>query len=258
MGTLIGSVTRFIAATAIATSAMWAAPAIAQDMPPQELPTYARPGANTNAPAEIIHGRIASVNGAFRIVVADDRGFNDDVALGHGTIIYPTGLTLVAGMTVTVHGYNAGNSFAAQEIDTDYQYNGPAPQAVYYGNDYWYPGFAYGYGPAFSLGFLGGFGTSLLVSQPFFFVNHFHGRPIIVIQQPPVGSRPMRQILSTRPGTVTPPGTAQRSLLQERGEPAVTRTAPVMRAAAPPAQSAPRTQSAPTQTRSETSSGRRR
>jgi hypothetical protein len=249
MGRLIRSVTRFMAATAIATGAMWAVPALAQDMPPQELPTYARPVANANAPAEIIHGRIASVNGAFRIVVADDRGFNDDVALGHGTIIYPTGLTLAVGMTVTIHGYNAGNSFAAQEVDTDYQYSGPAPQAVYYGNDYWYPGFAYGYGPAFSLGFIGGFGTSFLVSQPFFFVNHFHGRPIIVIQQPPAGVRPMRQILSTRSATVTPPGSAQRNLLQERGAPA--------RTAAPPAQAAPRTQSAP-ETRSDTSSGRRR
>jgi hypothetical protein len=226
---------------------MWAVPALAQDMPAQELPTYARPVANTNAPAEIIHGRIASVNGAFRIVIADDRGFNDDVALGHGTIIYPTGLTLAPGMIVTIHGYNAGNSFAAQEIDTDYQYTGPAPQAVYYGPDYWYPGFAYGYGPAFSLGFLGGFGTSVLVSQPFFFVNHFRGRPIIVIQpQPPVGTRPMRQILSTRPATTTPPGSAPRNTQ-------VTRTA-----APPPAQSAQRTQSEQTQTRSETSSGRRR
>jgi hypothetical protein len=39
------------------------------------------------------------------------------------------------------------------EIDTPYQYSGPAPVAVYYGPGAWYPGYAAGWGPSFSLVF---------------------------------------------------------------------------------------------------------
>jgi hypothetical protein len=59
--------------------------------------------------------------------------------------------------------------FDAIEIDTPYSYDGPPPDPVYYGPGYWYPGFAYGYGPAFSLGW--GFGSVVVVQRP------FYGRP---------------------------------------------------------------------------------
>lgn len=218
MGTNVRHATHLTLAIAVIASAIWAAPLGAQ-----EMPSYARPAASAAAAAEIIHGRIVSVNGAWRIVVADDRGYNDDVALAQGTIINPTGLTLAPGMTVTIHGYNAGSSFAAIEIDTDYNYNGSAPMAAYYGPDYWYPGYAYGYGPAFSLGFAGGIGTSILIEQPFFFAHHFHGRPIVIVPPPATFTRPTRHILATASGV------ANRSMRQQLTAAPVTRSAPATR-----------------------------
>jgi len=248
MGTNVRHATHLTLAIAIIVSAIWAAPLGAQ-----EMPSYARPATSAAAATEIIHGRIASVNGAWRIVVADDRGYNDDVALAQGTIINPTGLTLAPGMTVTIRGYNAGSSFAAIEIDTDYNYNGPAPMAAYYGPDYWYPGYAYGYGPAFSLGFAGGIGTSILIEQPFFFAHHFHGRPIVIVP-PATFARPTRHILATQPAApVSEPasGYANRSMRQQLPAAPISRSAaapptPVTRSAPPPA------------TRTDTSSSRRR
>jgi hypothetical protein len=103
-----------------------------------------------------IHGRIASVDSQFHITVHDDNGYDDSVQLHHGTIINPTGLTLTAGMSVTIIGYNAGSTFDANEIDTPYTYAGPFPAPYYYGPGWWYPGFPYGYGPAFGLVIVGG------------------------------------------------------------------------------------------------------
>ena len=116
----------------------------------QALPSYAVRS------DEVIAGRIVSVNGAFTLSVRDDRGFVDRVELHQGTIINPIGLRLSAGMAVTIHGYNGGKVFNAIEIDTPYVYAGPRPVPVYYGAGYWYPGFAYGYGPSFALGFVAG------------------------------------------------------------------------------------------------------
>ena len=132
----------------------------------QDIPSYAQPSRD-----ESIQGRIASVNGTFNISVRDDRGFVDNVELHQGTIINPTGLTLEAGMSVTVLGVSNGGEFDANEIDTPYNYDGPLPVPVYIGPGWWYPGFAYGYGPSFGLSLFfgnGGFG----------FEHHrFYGRP---------------------------------------------------------------------------------
>lgn len=120
-------------------------------------PMQAAADAPSYATAEqTIHGRIASIDGQFSITVRDDNGYLDNVGLHHGTIINPTGLTLTPGMSVTILGYNGGSVFVANEIDTPYTYAGPYPAPVYYGPGYWYPGFAYGYGPSFSLFIVGG------------------------------------------------------------------------------------------------------
>jgi hypothetical protein len=113
------------------------------------LPSYA-------SAEQTIRGRIASVNGTWNITVNDDNGYQDSIGLHHGTIINPTGLTLEPGMNVTIIGYNAGNVFEANEIDTPYNYDGPRPTVVYYGPGWWYPGFAYGYGPSYSLTIIAG------------------------------------------------------------------------------------------------------
>jgi hypothetical protein len=132
----------------------------------QDVPSYAQPNRD-----ESIHGRIASVNGTFNISVRDDRGFIDNVELHQGTIINPTGLTLAPGMTVTIEGYGNGGAFAANEIDTPYNYDGPVPVPYYYGPGWWYPGYAYGYGPSF--------GLTLVFGGGGWYYNHgpFYGRP---------------------------------------------------------------------------------
>jgi hypothetical protein len=150
--------------------------AAAQDEPaagvPPDVPSYARPADATAD--ETIRGRIRSVDGAFTITVADDRGFVDTVQLHPGTIINPTGLSLSPGMSVTILGFNGGAVFNANEIDTPYTYDGPLPEPVYYGPGYWCPGFAYGYGPAFNLAIVfggGGYGPWSYEQRP------FYGRP---------------------------------------------------------------------------------
>ena len=132
----------------------------------QDIPTYAQPGRD-----ESIQGRIASVNGTFNISVRDDRGFVDNVELHQGTIINPTGLTLEAGMSVTIIGVGNGGEFDANEIDTPYHYDGPLPTPVYIGPGWWYPGFAYGYGPSFGLSLYFGNGGWGFSHRP------FYGRP---------------------------------------------------------------------------------
>jgi hypothetical protein len=103
-----------------------------------------------------IQGPVNSIDGTWNITVADANGYADNVALHQGTIINPTGLTLEPGMSVTIDGYADGPNFDAMEIDTPYQYSGPAPVAVYYGPGSWYPGYAAGWGPSFSLVFNAG------------------------------------------------------------------------------------------------------
>ncbi len=150
-----------VLAATLAT-AVFALPAIAKA---QSAPSYADPGYGNNG-EETIHGRVYTIDGTFDIRVSDDRGFVDHVHLHQGTIINPTGLTLAPGMDVTVLGYNAGSVLEANEIDTPYSYDGPAPVPVYYGPGWWYPGYDYGYGPSFSLGLVFGNGGWYYAHQP--------------------------------------------------------------------------------------------
>ncbi|MDB5092332.1 MAG: hypothetical protein JWO85_433 [Candidatus Eremiobacteraeota bacterium] len=145
----------------------------------QDLPSYARPPAGSYD--QTIRGRIQSIDGTFRLTVLDERGFVDAVQLHQGTVINPTGLTLAPGMSVTITGYNAGSSFDANEIDAPYTYTGSYPLPAYYGPGWWYPGFGYGYGPAFSLGLVFGNGGYYYVHRPFygrpFYGSPYFGRP---------------------------------------------------------------------------------
>lgn len=146
----------------------------------QSVPSYARP--NTE---QTIHGRIRSIDGTFAISVDDDNGYIDSVQLHQGTIINPTGLTLAAGMSVTILGFNAGSVFQANEIDTPYHYGGQRPVPIYYGPGWWYPGYAYGWGPSFSL-VIGIGGVARVERAPF-----VHVRPVTVAPGPrPYVGRP--------------------------------------------------------------------
>ncbi len=145
---------RFAAATlAIAGFALPVA-SLAQDTgaplnaasPAAGAPSYARPVAPSDE--ETVRGRVTAFDGKFGLAVRDDRGFIDNVALHQGTIINPTGLELRPGMSVTIHGYGNGSSFAANEIDTPYN--------VAYG--YPYAGYPYGYGSNVDIGVGFGFG----------------------------------------------------------------------------------------------------
>jgi hypothetical protein len=147
----------------------------------QSLPSYARPEVGSGT-EQSIRGRIQSVDGAFHVMLLDDRGFVDSVQLDQRTVINPSGLTLAPGMTVTIAGCNAGSTFDANQIDAPYPYTGAYPTPVYYGPGWWYPGFGYGYGPAFGLGLVfinGGYGYvhRPFYGRPFFWGRPYYGRP---------------------------------------------------------------------------------
>jgi hypothetical protein len=111
----------------------------------QDLPSYA----NQPYPADQnIHGRVLNFDGGYNLGVRDERGYVDNVQLHPGTIINPTGLTLAPGMVVSILGYNAGSFFAANEIDTPYEFYGGSPYYAGHPWDY--------YGPSISLGFFFG------------------------------------------------------------------------------------------------------
>jgi hypothetical protein len=126
--------------------------ALAQSGGSAEPPAAAPPPSYGTAD-ESIHGRVESFDGAYSLQVRDQRGYVDNVRLHQGTVINPTGLRLVPGMVVTIHGENRGSAFAANEIDTPYQSYGFAYPYGY--PAYPYPGYAY---PSFSLGLGFGFG----------------------------------------------------------------------------------------------------
>jgi hypothetical protein len=108
----------------------------------QIVPSYAAP---TPGGDEQIHGRVLSFDGGYNLEVRDEKGYVDNVRLHQGTIINPTGLTLAPGMIVSILGYNAGATFAANEIDTPYTF--------YYGVP-WFAGHPWNYyGPSVSFGF---------------------------------------------------------------------------------------------------------
>jgi len=120
--------------------AMTTLPALAQD-----APSYAVAAANDDAQ---IRGRIVDFDGGYSVQVRDENGYIDRVQLHEGTIINPTGLTLAPGMIVSILGYNAGQVFAANEIDTPYTFFAGVP---YYAGHPWNY-----YGPTISLGFFFG------------------------------------------------------------------------------------------------------
>jgi hypothetical protein len=115
----------------------------------QDTPSYAQ-RADSSSPHgdETVRGRVASVDGMYTMKVSDERGFIDNVQLHTGTIINPTGITLIPGMVVSILGYNAGGFFTANEIDTPYTLENEVP---WYSDEPWYY-----YGPSYDLDFFGG------------------------------------------------------------------------------------------------------
>ena len=204
----------------------------------QNLPTYAHPVPPQD---ETITGRIQSVDDAFHLTVRDDRGFVDNVQLRHGTIINPRGLRLESGMSVTIIGRNAGQYFDAIEVDTPYTYSGDLPSATYYGAGWWYPGFDYGFGPAFALGLGYGWGNTIVIVQQPFNGQPWNGGPHVWRTAPVAGTQPNRRypLGSGQRVTTTAPATGYAAQPQTN----VYRTAPAQRSApAPrsaPARSAP-------------------
>ena len=115
-------------------------------------PTYATPIAG-----ETISGHITAVTGKYSLQVRDARGFIDNVMLHQGTIINPRGLTLGAGMQVTINGSNAGSVFTANQIDAPYTV--ALVPGYGYGAPFYGGSLGFGFGPGWGFGprFRGGF-----------------------------------------------------------------------------------------------------
>jgi hypothetical protein len=121
-----------------------------------QTPSYATSG-------ETIHGTIASVASLTHILVADDRGFTDDVTLRRGAEVSANGVRLEPGERVTITGSAAGRTFLATRIMThgqSYANDTYAPQPTaygvpvpaYYPAPIYYPAPVY-YGPSIWFGF---------------------------------------------------------------------------------------------------------
>jgi hypothetical protein len=158
----------------------------------QTLPSYARPLDET------ISGVVAQLDGPFGIHLLDDRGFVDAVALTPTAAISPPGLMLSPGTALIVHGYASGDVFVADTVNARYSYLGLPPPAAYVGPGWWYPGFAYGYGPAYVVQVV------IINRRPFFrrhpwsvYARPFHGGGAIVPNW--AGQRWMRAAPSVRP-----------------------------------------------------------
>jgi hypothetical protein len=65
---------------------------------------------------EHIRGTVESFDGQEQLTLRDERGFLDDVAIGHDTRITPRGTRLVPGMRIAITGYNGGKWFDAVSI----------------------------------------------------------------------------------------------------------------------------------------------
>lgn len=65
---------------------------------------------------EHIRGTIESFDGQERLMLRDERGFLDDVAVGFETRIAPRGARLAPGARVAITGYNGGRWFDAVAI----------------------------------------------------------------------------------------------------------------------------------------------
>ena len=129
---------------ALAAALILAAPLAASA---QDEPSYA---ATAYSEDQQIRGRIASFDGDYNLQINDDKGYVDNVQLHQGTIINPTGLELAPGMVVSILGYNAGQTFDANEIDTPYTFASGVP---YYAGHPWNY-----YGPTIGLSFFFGGG----------------------------------------------------------------------------------------------------
>lgn len=119
---------------------------------------------------ETITGSITSVQSVNHLVVADDRGYTDDVTLRANATIGSSGLRLEPGQRVTIDGSAAGRTFVATRIATSARvsaapasgYSAPAyyPAPVYYPVPVYYPApvsYSVGYGyPGFYGGYYGG------------------------------------------------------------------------------------------------------
>jgi hypothetical protein len=119
-------------------------PALTDDGPAAQAPapSYASPATDAQ-----ISGSITVITGKYTLQIRDDRGYVDNVTLHQGTVINPTGLKLQPGMHVAISGVNAGDSFAANQIDTPYTVTLVQPL---------YP--AYGFGVGLGFGFGGPYG----------------------------------------------------------------------------------------------------
>jgi len=106
-------------------------------------PTYATPIAG-----ESISGHITAITGKYTLEVRDSRGFIDNVTLHPGTIINPRGITLAAGMQVTINGSNAGPTFTANQIDAPYT----VALVPGYGYAPFYGSIGLGFGPGWGWG----------------------------------------------------------------------------------------------------------
>jgi hypothetical protein len=176
---MLSFTSRLLTATVAAAALLVPVCARAQsEAPSGPAPSYASPSYGSNE--DVVRGQVVSFDGNYSLRVRDEHGYIDNVELHQGTIINPTGLKLVAGMSITVRGVNRGNVLDANQIDTPYNSYASAPAypvavvptygyaypvapyavypyAVYPGYGY-FGGYGYGYRPSISIGI--GFGRS--------------------------------------------------------------------------------------------------
>ncbi len=122
---------------------------------PQQQPSYALP-APSYAYRNAIKGVVNGFDGQWVLYMRDEKGYNDHISLRQGTIINPTGIRLIEGMSVAVFGHADGSTYQADRIDVV-----QSPYSPYYGyggNPYGYGGSPYGggyyaYGGAYPYGY---------------------------------------------------------------------------------------------------------
>jgi invasion protein IalB len=126
-----------------------------ETQPAPAPPTFAAPAPSYATPVtgEHISGVIAAVTGKYTLQVRDSRGFLDNIELHQGTIINPRGLTLAAGMQVTISGTNAGSAFSANQIDAPYTIAVVPAYGPAYGLGFGFGGPGWGWGSGFRSSF---------------------------------------------------------------------------------------------------------
>ena len=107
-------------------------------------PSYA-PSPSYAARSETITGTISSVQNVNHLIVADDRGFTDDVTLRSDAQVLSYGARLEPGQRVTIVGSNGGRTFVADRIST----HGPSYAAGYAPVPAYYPAPVY-YAPVYA------------------------------------------------------------------------------------------------------------